>query len=327
MSREPEHEAHAMNATPGALRHFNAAEVEAGLDYPRLIEALDEAFRRGGERMPVRQSYDVGTDAAPGHLLTMPAWDRGRMLGVKLVSVFPRNTERALGAVSSLYVLLDAVTGQPRALVDGEELTNRRTVAASALASRYLSRPDSKTLLVVGTGHVAAHLPAAHCTVRPIEKVLVWGRNQQRAKALAENLGRQGMHAAPIADLPAALAEADIVSCATTAREPLVMGRHLKPGTHVDLIGAFTPQMRESDDEAVCRARVFVDTYGGALAEAGDLLQPIAAGVWRAENVCGDLNELASGKRPGRGGPEEITLFKSVGAAIEDLVAASLLAQ
>jgi ornithine cyclodeaminase/alanine dehydrogenase-like protein (mu-crystallin family) len=311
--------------TSSVLRHFTAAEVEAGLDYPRLIEALDEAFRRGGERMPVRQSYDVGTDAAPGHLLTMPAWDRGRMLGVKLVSVFPRNTEQGLGAVSSLYVLLDAVTGRPRALIDGEALTNRRTAAASALASRYLSRPDSKTLLVVGTGHIAAHLPAAHRAMRPIEKVFVWGRNQQRAMALAGNLARDGFQVAPIVDLTAGLAEADIVSCATTAREALVKGRHLKPGTHLDLVGAFTPQMRESDDEAVCRARVFVDTYSGALAEAGDLLQPIAAGVWRAENVCGDLHELASGKRPGRSGEQEITLFKSVGAAVEDLVAASLL--
>ena len=308
------------------LRHFTAAEIEAGLDYPRLIEALDAAFRRGGERMPVRQSYDVGTDETPGHLLTMPAWDRGRTLGVKLVSVFPRNAEHGLGAVSSLYVLLDGRTGQPRALVDGEALTNRRTAAASALASRYLSRPDSRTLLVIGTGHVAAHLPAAHRAVRPIEKVLVWGRNQQRAMALAGSLARHGFDAAPIVDLPAALAEADIVSCATTAREPLVMGRYLEPGTHLDLVGAFTPQMRESDDEAVCRARVFVDTYAGALAEAGDLLQPIAAGVWRAQDVCGDLHELASGKRPGRLGDAEITLFKSVGAAVEDLVAASLLA-
>jgi ornithine cyclodeaminase/alanine dehydrogenase-like protein (mu-crystallin family) len=308
------------------LRHFTAAEVEAGLNYPRLIEALDEAFRRGGERAPVRQSYDVGTDEAPGHLLTMPAWDRGRALGVKLVSVFPRNAEHGMGAVSSLYVLLDGVTGQPRALLDGEALTNRRTAAASALASRYLSRPDSKTLLVVGTGHVAAHLPEAHRAVRPIERVLVWGRNNQRAMALAANLARRGFQAAPVVDLPAAMAEADIVSCATTAREPLVLGRHLKPGTHLDLVGAFTPQMRESDDEAVCRARVYVDTHSGALAEAGDLLQPIAAGVWRAEDVRGDLHELASGKRSGRGVEEEITLFKSVGAAVEDLVAASLLA-
>jgi len=308
------------------LRHFTAAEVEAGLDYPRLIEALDEAFRRGGEAMPVRQSYDVGSAETPGHLLTMPAWDRGRALGVKLVSVFPRNAEQGHGAVSSLYVLLDGRTGQPCALVDGEALTNRRTAAASALASRYLSRRDSRTLLLVGTGHVAAHLPEAHRSERPIERVLVWGRSRQRAIALADALARKGFDAAPVAELSAALAEADIVSCATTSCEPLVLGRDLRPGTHLDLVGAFTPQMRESDDEAVLRSRVFVDTYAGALAEAGDLLQPAAAGLWSTQAVCGDLHELASGAKAGRLHEDEITLFKSVGAATEDLVAASLLA-
>ncbi|MEP9350629.1 ornithine cyclodeaminase family protein [Xanthobacter sp. KR7-225] len=308
------------------LRHFTAQEVEAGLDYPSLIDALDAAFRRAGEPMPVRQTYDVGTADTPGHLLTMPAWDRGATLGVKLVSVFPRNAERGLGAVSSLYVLLDGRTGQPTALVDGEALTNRRTAAASALASRYLSRPASRTLLVVGTGHVAHYLPEAHRAVRPIEKVLVWGRSAERAAALAGRLREQGFAAAPVADLPAALAEADIVSCATTAQAPLVHGRDLRDGTHLDLVGAFTPRMRECDDAAVLRARVFVDTRAGALAEAGDLLQPIAAGVWSADRVCGDLHDLAAGTCGGRRTDDEITLFKSVGTALEDLTAAALLA-
>jgi ornithine cyclodeaminase/alanine dehydrogenase-like protein (mu-crystallin family) len=308
------------------LRHYTAAEVEAGLDYPRLIDALDDAFRRGGEPMPVRRAYEVGAEDAPGHLLTMPAWERGRRLGVKLVSVFPRNAERGLGAVSSLYVLFDGRTGVPRALIDGEALTNRRTAAASALASRYLSRPDSRTLLLVGTGHVAAHLPQAHRAVRPIERVLVWGRSPERARDLAAGLSQRGFDATPVADLPAAMAQADIVSCATTSRAPIVLGRDLTPGTHLDLVGAFTAAMRETDDEAVRRARVYVDTRAGALAEAGDLLQPAAGGAWSTDAIVGDLHDLASGARPGRGGAEEITLFKSVGAAIEDLVAAGLLA-
>lgn len=308
------------------LRHFAADEVEAGLDYPRLIEALDDAFRRGGEPMPVRQTYDVGTADAPGHLLTMPAWDRGKTLGVKLVSVFPRNAARGIGAVSSLYVLLDGRTGQPTALVDGEALTNRRTAAASALASRYLSRRDSRTLLVVGTGHVASHLPEAHRAVRPIETVLVWGRTAERAAALAARLREKGFSATAVTDLSAAVAEADIVSCATTSQAPLVRGGDLRPGTHLDLVGAFTPAMRECDDVAVQRARVFVDTRAGALAEAGDLLQPIAAGTWSADRICGELHELAAGHCGGRGGDDEITMFKSVGAALEDLAAATLLA-
>ena len=307
------------------LHHFSRADVEKGLDYPRLVGALEEAFRRGGEPMPVRRSYDVGSADAPGHLLTMPAWERGEALGVKLVTVFPRNAALGLGAVSSLYVLFDGTTGQPRALIDGEALTNRRTAAASALASRYLSRPDSHRLLIVGTGHVAAHLPLAHRAVRPIERVMVWGRNPEHALSLVDRLAAEGFDAIPVTDLPAAIGQADIVSCATTASAPLVAGEHLRPGTHLDLVGAFTPQMRESDDEAVRRSRVFVDTYAGALAEAGDLLQPIASGCWRAADVCADLHELTSGAKPGRLSADDITLFKSVGAAIEDLAAAKLL--
>jgi ornithine cyclodeaminase/alanine dehydrogenase-like protein (mu-crystallin family) len=307
------------------LRSYSAAEVHAALGYPELIEALREAFKRDGEPMPLRQAYEVGVDGAPARLLTMPAWIRGEALGVKLVTVFPQNSERGLGAVSSLYFLLDGQTGQPRAMIDGEALTNRRTAAASALASSYLSRVDSRTLLMVGTGHLAPQLVAAHRATRPIEKVLVWGRNPERARALADTLARQGVNAAPMVDLAEALSQADIVSCATTSTEPLVKGALLRPGTHLDLVGAFTPQMRESDDEVISRSRVFVDTYAGALAEAGDLLQPIAAGTWSADRVCGDLHELTNGAKPGRLDADDITLFKSVGAAIEDLAAASLL--
>jgi ornithine cyclodeaminase len=307
------------------LRSYSAAEVHAALGYPELIEALRAAFKRDGEPMPLRQAYEVGVHGAPARLLTMPAWIRGEALGVKLVTVFPQNAERGLGAVSSLYFLLDGQTGQPRAMIDGEALTNRRTAAASALASGYLSRADSRTLLMVGTGHLAPQLVAAHRAVRPIEKVLVWGRNPQRARALAETLVGQDVNAAPVLDLAEALSQADIVSCATTSTEALVKGALLRPGTHLDLVGAFTPQMRESDDEVISRSRVFVDTYTGALAEAGDLLLPIAAGNWRADRVCADLHELTTGAKAGRLDADDITLFKSVGAAIEDLAAASLL--
>jgi ornithine cyclodeaminase len=307
------------------LRSFSGAEVHAALDYPSLVAALRDVFRQGGETMPVRQSYDVGFGGVAAHLLTMPAWTRGKALGVKLVTVFPQNATRGIGAVSSLYVLLDGETGVPLAMIDGEALTNRRTAAASALASTYLSRPDSATLLMIGTGHLAHHLPLAHASVRPIRNVLVWGRHAERAAALAATLKESGLAAQPVDDLPAALAQADIVSCATTASEPLVTGAHLRASTHVDLVGAFTPKMRESDDEAVLRSSVFVDTYGGALAEAGDLLQPMAAGAWQKEAIRGDLHELTSGAKPGRRDGSEITLFKSVGAAIEDLAAATLL--
>lgn len=307
------------------LRSFSADEVHAALDYPSLVETLRDAFQHGGEAMPVRQSYEVGFGGAPAHLLTMPAWERGKTLGVKLVTVFPQNAARGIGAVSSLYVLFDGETGVPRAMIDGEALTNRRTAAASALASTYLSRPDSATLLMIGTGHLAYHLPQAHAAVRPIDKVLVWGRNPERAAALVTKLIEKGLSATAVGDLETALGQADIVSCATTSTVPLVTGRHLRPGTHVDLTGAFTPKMRESDDEAVLRASVFVDTRAGALAEAGDILQPITAGHFKTEAIRADLHELTSGTKPGRRDDNEITLFKSVGAALEDLAAANLL--
>ena len=307
------------------LRSYTADEVHAALNYPSLVEALRDAFRQGGEAMPVRQSYEVGFGGSPAHLLSMPAWDRGKALGVKLVTVFPQNAARGLGAVSSLYVLFDGETGVPRAMIDGEALTNRRTAAASALASTYLSRPDSSTLLMIGTGHLAHHLPQAHAAVRPIRTVLVWGRNGDRAAALVSKLAAKGLAARVVSDLEAALGQADIVSCATTATVPLVTGRHLRPGSHVDLTGAFTPAMRESDDDAVARSSVFVDTRAGALAEAGDILQPMAAGHFKAEAIRADLHELTSGTKSGRRDEAEITLFKSVGAALEDLTAAKLL--
>ncbi|MFK8252644.1 ornithine cyclodeaminase family protein [Ancylobacter terrae] len=308
-------------------RQFDAEEVHAALGYARLVEALRAAFRAEGERMPTRLSYSVGTDAAPGHLLCMPAWRRGEAIGVKLVNVFPGNTARGMGAVSSLYVLFDGETGSPSAIIDGEALTNRRTAAASALASSYLSRPDSRTLFIVGTGHVAAHLAGAHRAVRPIERVLVWGRRPAQAEVLAERLCEAGFATSPVAEIAEGLAEADIVSCATTSREPLVRGDDVRPGTHVDLIGAFTPQMRESDDALVMRSSVFVDTRAGAFSEAGDLLMPHGAGLWSTDRVRGELHDLCAGLVEGRRDPREITLFKSVGAALEDLAAARLVVE
>lgn len=303
-------------------RAFTSDEVHARLDYGRLVPALREAFRRDDVQRPLRAVHRVLGGEAPAHLLTMPAWREGDVIGVKLVNVFPGNADRGLGAVSSVYVLFSGETGQPLATIDGEALTNRRTAAASALASTYLSRPDASRLLMVGTGGLARHLAEAHSAVRPIAHVAVWGRSGEKAAAMAADLRARGLAAEPVADLGAAVAAADIVSCATTSTEPLVHGADLRPGTHVDLVGAFTPAMRESDDAAVMGASVFVDTYAGALAEAGDLLQ--VAG-WSKETVRAELHELCAGREAGRRSVEEITLFKSVGTALEDLAAARLL--
>lgn len=308
------------------MRIHAADDVHRALAFPRLIEALAGAFAAGTVEAPVRAAYEVGQPGAPAHLLTMPAWQRGEAIGVKMVNVFPANAQRGLGAVSSLYVLFNGQTGAPEAIIDGEALTNRRTAAASALAARFLARPDSATLVLVGTGHLAPYLAAAHASVRPIRRVLVWGRSGAKAEAAAAGLRAQGLAAEAVFDLPAAVREADIVSAATTSTVPLVLGADVRPGTHVDLVGAFTPAMRESDDALVAKAQVYVDTAAGTLAEAGDLLQPIAAGAWSPERLRGDLHDLCAGRVSGRQDAAAVTLFKSVGAALEDLVAARLVA-
>lgn len=306
------------------LRYLSGAAIHAALDYPSLIAALREAFAAGAEA-PVRASHAVTPEG--DRLLLMPAWRPGAEIGVKVVTVFPRNPARGLASVSALYVLLDGATGHPVALLDGEALTLRRTGAASALASTYLSRADARVLLVVGTGKLAPHMAQAHCAVRQIEQVLVWGRAPARARALAAELAALGVPAQAAADLDAALGVADIVTCATTARTPVVAGSSIRAGTHVDLVGGFTRDMREVDDALVQRAELYVDTYAGTLAEAGDLIQPIERGSITRSQIRAELADLVTGRAPGRQEAGAVTLFKSVGTALEDLAAARLAAE
>jgi ornithine cyclodeaminase len=257
-------------------------------------------------------------------LLLMPAWNGGG-LGVKIGTVFPDNGKRGLGVVQASYLLIDRETGQLRAFIDGSELTLRRTACASALASRYLSLESAATLLMVGTGKLAPHLVAAHATVRRLERIAIWGRDRTKAEAVADDLGARPEEISVVTDLRQAIPDADVISCATLATEPLIAGDWLRPGQHLDLVGAFTPAMREADAETMRRARIVVDTYDGALSEAGDIVQAIAEGAIRQSDLAADLSELARGARPGRQSAEEITLFKSVGTALEDLAAAELL--
>lgn len=308
------------------MRIVTADEVHANLDFPALIGALAEMFAAGCE-VPLRHHHAVAVPGAPeATLLLMPAWQPGAALGIKIVSVFPGNAARSLPAVMGQYLLLDAANGAPRALIDGTALTVRRTAAASALASRFLSRPESAHLLMVGTGALAPHLARAHCKVRPIRRVTIWGRNPEHARAAAAKLAVPGVAVNVAGDLASAAGEADIISCATLSAAPLVRGSWLRAGQHIDLVGGFTPAMREADDEAVRRAAVFVDTRGGAMKEAGDIVQPLASGALKPEAIKGDLFDLCRGTAPGRSTPGEITLFKSVGTALEDLAAAKLVA-
>lgn len=309
------------------MRIIAAAEVEAALDYPSLVERLRQAFRRDIQT-PVRHHHDVEVAGGdPATLLLMPAWQAGRHIGVKMVTVFPDNAEQGLPAVMGIYVLIDGKNGSPLALIDGPTLTVKRTAGASALASSYLSRPDSERLLMVGTGALAPQLIAAHAAVRPICNVLIWGRTPEKAQRLAKRLDRRDFRVDWTDDLEAAVRGADIVSCATLSKEPLVRGDWLQPGQHVDLVGAFRPDMRESDDATMRRARVFVDTRAGATKEGGDIVQAMAAGALTLEDIAGDLFEMTRGERSGRRYYDQVTLFKSVGTAIEDLAAAQLVCE
>ena len=308
------------------MKIFDAARTAELLPWGAVVDALEVGFRDGCE-MPVRHHHGVQAPAGDPEatLLLMPAWTAGGYLGVKVASVFPGNASRGLGAVQASYILASGETGEPLALIDGLELTLRRTAAASALAARFLARPDSRRLLVVGTGNLAPHLAGAHAAVHPGLEVGFWGRRPERALAASRSPLIEGLAAGAAGDLKAAVRGADIVSTATLATEPLILGEWLRAGMHVDLVGGFTPAMREADDEAVRRSTVFVDTRDGALVEAGDLVQPIESGALRPEEVAGDLHELCRGRHDGRRDASEITLFKSVGAALEDLFAAILL--
>jgi ornithine cyclodeaminase len=303
---------------------LDEAETKNALPFPALINSLDAMFRSGAEA-PTRHHHAIDVPGEPqATLLLMPAWVPGRYMGVKMVSVFPGNTLRGLPSIYGSYLLSSAVTGELLAIIDGGELTARRTAAASALASRYLSRADSATLLVCGTGRLSFNLIEAHSAVRPITKVMIWGRDADKAAALVRRAANLGLDASVADDLEQAASGADIISCATLSETAVISGAWLKAGAHLDLIGAFKPSMRESDDEAVRRSRIFVDTRAGALSEAGDIIQPIRAGIISAEDIVADLAELAGGIHSGRKSDAEITLFKSVGASLEDLAGAIL---
>ncbi|WP_299471024.1 ornithine cyclodeaminase family protein [uncultured Roseibium sp.] len=300
-------------------------QTREALPFPDLIDALGEMFKSGCV-MPTRHHHDFEIPGEPdGTMLLMPAWVPGGYAGVKVVNVVPGNSERNLPAVHGQYLLSDARTGEMLAMIDGGELTARRTAAASALAARYLARSDARHLLVLGTGRLAPNLIAAHMAIRSIEEVTIWGRSREKTLQFANELNAQfPISIAAAESMRDALGTADIISAATLSTEPLIRGGLLKPGSHVDLVGAFKPSMRESDDDLIKRAEIFVDTRDGCLSEGGDIVQPLQSGLISKGDIRADLYDLCRGKHPGRESDEAITMFKSVGAALEDLAGAML---
>jgi alanine dehydrogenase len=306
------------------MQIFSAQQVSDRLPYDQLIATLAAAFRDGAI-VPDRTNHTVAVDGGrDGTVLLMPAWQSGGKIGVKIATIFPDNATRSLSAVHASYFLLDANTGMPLAFLDGTELTLRRTACASALASSYLSCSDAKILLMVGTGNLAPHLIAAHAITRDFDQVLIWGRREAAAQQLARALVPCRLEINVVTDLEAAVRQADVISCATLANEPLIRGDWLHAGQHLDLVGAFTPEMREADDHALQRSRIFVDTYPGALAESGEIIHAISTELINRQDILADLAALVQGHDVGRKSAEEITLFKSTGTALKDLAAAGL---
>jgi ornithine cyclodeaminase/alanine dehydrogenase-like protein (mu-crystallin family) len=318
----------ALGAKP--LRIVTADDIARVVTYETLIDALDEAFRAdiaAPDKIAHMIRQPSGSEAK---FLLMPAWTNARtnsgerFLGCKLVSVFPDNAKAGKPSVYGSYVLMSGDTGEALAVIDGTALTAWRTAAASALASRYLSRADAAHLVMVGAGALSPHLVRAHRAVRPISQVTLWNRTRSRAVSTAFALSAGGIEPVIADDLEAAVREADIVSCATLSPTPLIRGAWLKKGAHVDLVGAYLATYREADDAAIRRARVFVDSRATAPRGSGDIAIPLKKKILTQKAIQGDLFELCRGKKKGRKRKDEITLFKSTGLALEDLAAAML---
>ena len=305
--------------------YYSASEIAAGIGFLPLIEHLRRAHQLPSpavERVLMQHKLESGTENG---FLIWPAWQHGKNLGIKICTLFPEN--KRVPAVQALYVLFDGQDGSIQSLIDGTELTYWKTAADSALGADFLARQDAKSFLMVGAGNLAPFMIRAYRAIRPgLKKIMLWNRTPEKAHALAKSM-EPDVQIQVVSDLAEAVQQADIVCCATTSYAPLIHGKWLQAGAHLDLIGGYTPDMREADDEAVKRARVFVDSRRFTVAHVGDLMQPIANGVITASDVLGDLFDLASARCEGRVQATDITLFKSGGGAHLDLMSAQYIAQ
>lgn len=299
--------------------------IEGQTNFEELVEVLKGKFSANKTIVPMRHHHDfpnpkVQSDST---LLLMPAWNPSEDAGVKIVTVSPENGQFDLPSIQGSYIYLDAEKGTIKAIIEAKSLTAKRTAAASALASSFLSKTDAASLLMIGTGALSSNLIQAHAAVRPIQEVYVWGRNYEKAKAIAAQFEDASLSVYPIKTIAEKISEVDIISSATLSKQPLVLGEYLRPGQHIDLVGAYKKDMREADDEAIRRSSVFLDTYQGGLKESGDILLPLQSGVLKEEEIVADLFELCAKNQLARRAANEITLFKSVGHALEDLAAAA----
>lgn len=313
-----------MTSSP-SIRFIDDATATRLLDFPSLIEALRAGHKAGIDEHGRILLEQPSRNGAKDHFLVLAAWQRQQALGIKLATVFPDNAARNAPTIASVYVLFDGADGRPLAVVDATPLTVRKTGADSALGADYLARQDVRTLLMVGAGKQAPFMIEAHRTVRPgIDRVLLWNRTTSRAQELADQIRNTCASAEVVENLEAAARSADIICCATASTSPVLLGEWIQPGTHIDLVGGFTPDMREADDEVIRRARVYVDSRWLTLNDAGDICQPLRHGIITEADIAGDLFQLARGEVPARQSAEEITVFKNAGGGHLDLMAARL---
>ncbi|WMI65223.1 ornithine cyclodeaminase family protein [Aestuariibaculum sp. YM273] len=299
--------------------------IEENCDFKALIEALKQGFLSADIIVPMRHHHDFPNpkENIDSTLLLMPAFNPGNELGVKIATVSPNNGKYNMPAIQGMYLFLDGQKGSMKAILEAKSLTAKRTATASALASSFLSKKEASSLLMIGTGALSVNLIKAHSSVRPINEVYVWGRDFEKAQAICQALNNESFTCTPIKNIEDKISEVDIISSATLSPDPLVFGKYLKPGQHIDLVGAYKKDTREADDEAILKSNVFVDTYQGGLKESGDILIPLTSGILSREDIKADLFELCGGTKLGRANDNDITLFKSVGHALEDLIAAS----
>ena len=307
------------------MKVISADKIDAALEPRMLADALKAAFQTD-IIVPVRHHHDIARPDSDATLLLMPAWTgpsaEAPYVGTKIVTIYPANGSKSLPSVMGTYLLIKGDTGEPLASLDGARLTLWRTAAASALASRYLAKPEASRLVMVGAGALAPFLIRAHCSESPIKDVALWNHRPERAEHVAQELKAEGLPVRAVQDLESAIRDADIISSATLSNTALIRGAWLKEGVHLDCVGAFKPSMRETDDVVITRASLFCDTRAGALKEGGDYAQPLAAGLISSNDIKADLFDLSRSTHCGRANAKEITMFKSVGTAIEDLAAA-----
>lgn len=307
------------------IQLINGLFINKNTQFKELITALKHSFSANKIIVPQRHHHDIKnpTEKKDSTLLLMPAWNPSVEAGVKIITVSPNNGRYNLPSIQGTYIYLDARYGHVKAILDAKELTVKRTAAASALASSYLSKKNANSLLMIGTGALATNLIRAHASVRPIKQVFIWGRTQEKAMAICEQLKNESFTCTPILAIKDMANKVDIVSCATLSETPLVLGEFISKGTHIDLVGAFKPNMRESDNNLILKSSIYVDCMKAGLKESGDILSPLSDAIITKKDIKADLFTMCANDKYLRKNNDQITLFKSVGHALEDLTAAT----